>query len=87
MAEAGFPGIGSLNWNGLFAPARTPKPILAKLHAIAVAAMKELEGEGVLEKRQTPISLSDSPADFNAYVISELKRWEKIIRDNKVKID
>ena len=37
MAEAGFPGIGSLNWNGLFAPARTPKPIVDKLHATAVA--------------------------------------------------
>ena len=87
MAEAGFPGIGSLNWNGIFAPARTPKPILEKLHAVAVAAMKELQAEGVLEKRQTPISLSASPEDFNAYVLSELKRWEKIIRENNVKID
>jgi len=87
MAEAGFPGIGSDNWNGIFAPARTPKPVLAKLHATAVAAMKELETEGVLEKRQTPISLSASPADFDAYVLSELKRWDKIIKDNKVQID
>jgi tripartite-type tricarboxylate transporter receptor subunit TctC len=87
MAEAGFPGIGSLNWNGIFAPARTPKPALEKLHAVAVAAMKELQAEGVLEKRQTPISLSASPEDFNAYVLSELKRWEKIIKDNNVKID
>jgi tripartite-type tricarboxylate transporter receptor subunit TctC len=87
MAEAGFPGIGSLNWNGLFAPARTPKPVLARLHAVAVAAMKELAAEGVLEKRQTPMSLSASPADFDAYVLSELKRWDRIIKDNRVRID
>jgi tripartite-type tricarboxylate transporter receptor subunit TctC len=87
MAEAGFPGIGSLNWNGIFVPARTPKPIIAKLHAAAVAAMKELDAEGVLEKRQTPISVSGSPAEFNAFVQSEAKRWEKIIKDNKVRID
>lgn len=87
MAEAGFPGIGSLNWNGLFAPARTPKPVLARLHAVAVAAMKELAADGVLEKRQTPLSLSDSPADFDAYVLSELKRWDRIIKDNHVRID
>lgn len=87
MAEAGFPGIGSLNWNGVFAPARTPKPVVARLHAVAVAAMKELEAEGVLAKRQTPISISESPAEFNAYVLSEMKRWDKIIKDNKVKID
>ena len=87
MAEAGFAGIGSLNWNGIFAPARTPQPVVAKLHAVAVAAMKELEAEGVLEKRQTPISVSASPAEFNAYVLSEMQRWDRIIKDNKVKID
>jgi len=87
MTEAGFPGIGSLNWNGIFAPAGTPKPIITRLHAAAVAAMKELETEGVLVKRQTPISISGSPEEFNAYVRSEMKRWEKIITDNSVKID
>ena len=30
MAEAGFPGIGSLNWNGIFAPANTPQAVIAK---------------------------------------------------------
>jgi len=87
MAEAGFPGIGSDNWNGLFAPARTPKAVIAKLHATVVIAMRELEAEGVLEKRQTPISLSASPADFDAYVLSEMRRWEGIIRSNKITID
>jgi tripartite-type tricarboxylate transporter receptor subunit TctC len=87
MAEAGFPGIGSLNWNGIFAPAGTPKPVIARLHTAAVAAMKELEAEGLLVKRQTPISISASPEEFNAYVRSEMERWEKIITDNNVKID
>jgi tripartite-type tricarboxylate transporter receptor subunit TctC len=41
----------------------------------------------MLEKRQTPISLSASPAEFDAYVLSELKRWNQIIKDNKVRID
>ena len=87
MAEAGFPGIGSDNWNGLFAPVRTPKAVVAKLDGAATAAMKELEAEGVLAKRQTPISLSASPAQFDAYVRSELQRWERIIKENKVRID
>ena len=49
--------------------------------------LKELEAEGVLEKRQTPISISGSPAEFNAYVRSEMKRWDRVIRENNVKID
>jgi len=87
MAEAGYPGIGSLNWNGIFAPARTPRAIVAKLHAEIVAAMNELETEGMLAKRAIPISVSASPAEFNAYVLSEMKRWEMIIKDNGVRID
>jgi tripartite-type tricarboxylate transporter receptor subunit TctC len=87
MAEAGFPGMGSLNWNGLFAPARTPRALLAKLHANTVAAMKELDADGTLSKRQLPVSLSASPEEFTAFVNAEAKRWEQIIKANAVKID
>jgi tripartite-type tricarboxylate transporter receptor subunit TctC len=87
MAEAGYPGYGSLNWNGVFAPSRTPASIIKKLHAEIVAAMKELESEGALTKRSIPMSLSESPAEFDAYVHAESKRWLQIIRDNGVKID
>jgi tripartite-type tricarboxylate transporter receptor subunit TctC len=87
MAESGYPGIGSLNWNGIFAPAGTPQAVISKLHADIVAAMKELEAEGALAKRAIPVSLSASPAEFNTYVRSESARWNKIIKDNKVSID
>jgi tripartite-type tricarboxylate transporter receptor subunit TctC len=87
MAEAGFPGIGSLNWNGLFAPARTPKVIVNRLHAMTVASMKELDGEGSLAKRQLPVSLSASPEEFAAFVQAEADKWRRIIKENNVKID
>lgn len=87
MAEVGFPGIGSLNWNGIFVPKRVSQPRVARLNAELLAVMRELEAEGMLAKRSIPISLSASPAEFDAYVLSEMKRWEKIIRDNNVKID
>jgi len=87
LAEAGFAGIGSLNWNGLFAPARTPRPIVAKLHATAVAVMNELDTDGTLSKRQLPVSLSATPEEFTTFVQAEARRWEKIIRENAVKID
>ena len=31
MKEAGFPDVGTVAWNGLFAPAATPKPVLEAL--------------------------------------------------------
>lgn len=87
MADAGFPGIGSLNWNGIFAPARTPRPIVDKLFQAIVAAMKDPEMQPLLAKRLIPMSLSESPAEFDRYVRSESARWDKIVRTNNVRID
>ncbi len=87
MAEAGFPGIGSLNWNGLFAPAKTSRAIIDRLHKVTVAAMGEPEMQEFMAKRAIPVALSASPAELDAYVRSERERWAKIIADNNVKID
>jgi tripartite-type tricarboxylate transporter receptor subunit TctC len=87
MAEAGFGGIGSLNWNGIFAPVKTPRAVIDKIFRDTITAMKELEAEGLLAKRQLPISLSASPKESEDYVRSEAKRWEKIIKDNNLRID
>ena len=87
LTEAGFPGIGSMNWNGLFAPVRTPKPVIDKLFAATIAVMGEHEMQDFLVKRSIPAALSKSPADFNAFIKSETARWAKIIKDNGVKID
>ena len=45
------------------------------------------EAEGLLAKRQLPLALSATAKAFDDYVQSESKRWEKIIRDNKVAIE
>jgi tripartite-type tricarboxylate transporter receptor subunit TctC len=87
LTEAGFPGIGSLNWNGIFVPAKTPKAIVNKLHAAIVAEMKNPEMHDYLTKRLIPVTLNASPAEFDAYVRSESQRWAKIIKDNNVRID
>lgn len=87
MAEAGFAGIGSLNWNGIFAPVKTPRAVIERVFRDTVSAMKALEAEGLLAKRQLPLVLSASPKQFDEYVRSESDRWAKIIRDNKVAID
>jgi len=41
MQELGFPGVGTIAWQGLFAPAGTPQPVLQAIFAATVAAMKE----------------------------------------------
>jgi len=87
LAEAGFPGIGSLNWNGLFAPVKTPRAIVDRVFKDTTASMNELDAEGLLTKRQLPNALSASPKAFDDFVRAEAKRWENIIRENKVSIE
>lgn len=87
MAEAGFPGIGSLNWNGLFTPAKTPRSIIDKLHQAVVGVMREPEMHEFMGKRAIPIATSASPAEFDGYVRSERERWAKLVSDNDVRID
>ncbi|HWI13964.1 MAG TPA: tripartite tricarboxylate transporter substrate binding protein [Burkholderiales bacterium] len=87
MAEAGFPGIGSLNWNGLFAPRKTPKAVIDKLHKVAAGIMSEPDMQEFMAKRAIPVAVSASPAEFDAYVRSERERWAKVVADNNVKID
>ena len=87
LTEAGFAGIGSLNWNGLFVPVKTPQAIVDRLFKETVAVMSDAEMKEYLAKRSIPLTLSESPAAFNKYVLSEAARWDKIIRDNKVVIE
>jgi tripartite-type tricarboxylate transporter receptor subunit TctC len=87
LTELGFPGIGSLNWNGMFVPARTPRAVVDRLFAATIAVMKEPEMQQLFNKRAVPVALSESPAEFTAYVQSESRRWAKIISDNNVRIE
>ena len=87
LAEAGFPGIGSDNWNGLFVPVKTPRAIIDRLFKETTAVLNDTEMKDAMAKRLIPLAVSESPAAFNAFIQSESNRWEKIIRDNKVSIE
>lgn len=85
MAEAGFPGIGSVNWNGLFVPTKTPKPIIDKLFAATVRAMQRPQIRDAFVKSFVPVTLSTTPEEFQSYVRTEAARWATIIRNNNVR--
>ena len=72
-------------WVGLFAPAQTPAPILDRLskEAVAIFAMPEIRTH--LEKSGMTVS-AESRADFTAFVRSESKKYEKVIREGNIKL-
>jgi tripartite-type tricarboxylate transporter receptor subunit TctC len=87
MAEQGFPGIGTNAWQGLFAPAATPKPILDKLHAAVVAVLSRPEMKEMLAQQLMTVAVSKSPQEFTDQVRAETQAWSEVVRDNKVRID
>jgi tripartite-type tricarboxylate transporter receptor subunit TctC len=72
------PGVYNIGWSGLLAPAGTPKPIIDKLHAAMVPALKRPE---VIEKMklQGLITLSSTPDQFRKLISDEIDYWGKVV--------
>ena len=84
MAEQGFPGFDSTAWFGLMAPAGTPAPVVAKLHAetariLARADVREKLGALGMEL------IGNTPAQFADVIKAEIPVWAKVIKASGAK--
>jgi len=87
LAEQGFPGIGTNAWQGLFAPAATPKPIVDKIYAAVVTILSRPEVKEQLAKQLMTVAVSPSPQAFTEEVRVETASWAEVVRVHQVKID
>jgi tripartite-type tricarboxylate transporter receptor subunit TctC len=85
MAEVGFPDVGTVAWNAMFAPAGTPKPVLETLHKAAVEALQAPAAKDALTKQNFNIVPSKSVDEAKAWLAGEIATWQKIT--GAVKID
>jgi len=77
-AEAGVAGYDFSSWGGVFAPARTPRPVINKLNTEIVAAL----GNPELSKRFGDMGLvakSSTPEEFGKFLQSEITRWSAVL--------
>ena len=86
FAESGFPGLEAESWNGLFAPAKTPPEILARLNAEVNKALTAPDVRETLVS-QGAVIVGGSSADFRQYVGHEVVRWGKLLKNLKVSMD
>jgi tripartite-type tricarboxylate transporter receptor subunit TctC len=84
-AELGMPQVEADNWYGLVAPAATPRPVLDRLSAVAIAALHSDEVKDKLAA-QGVIAVGNPSAEFSAYVAHEIERWGKVIKATGIKI-
>jgi tripartite-type tricarboxylate transporter receptor subunit TctC len=85
-AEAGLPGFESTTWFGLVAPAKTPKPIIDRLHKEIVKALNEPDLQGRLLSEGSEIG-GIPPEEFKKYIINEIAKWTKVVKDAKIQVD
>ena len=87
LAEQGYPGIGTNAWQGLFAPAATPKPVVDKLHAAVAAVLNAPEEKEGLAKKMLTVSVSPSPQEFTNLVRKETEEWGQFLRTARINIE
>ena len=87
LAEQGFPGFSALAWWGIFGTAGTPKPILDKLHAELVKALNRPEVRKQLTESLGMDIAASSPEDTQKFVISQMERWGKVVRENNIRME
>jgi len=84
LAESGVTGYEAVSWNGIFAPAQTPRAIIDKIHGEVVKALAAPDVRDRLIAMGSDPSTS-TPEAFQAFIVLELARWGKVIRENNIR--
>jgi tripartite-type tricarboxylate transporter receptor subunit TctC len=84
IAEAGVPGYQATNWWGILAPAGTPKEVVEKVRAALAAAQDSAETRKRLESEGADV-VRMSPQEFGAFMVSEMDKWGKVVKESGIK--
>jgi tripartite-type tricarboxylate transporter receptor subunit TctC len=87
VGEAGLPGYEAAAWYGVLAPAKTPPAIVKQLHGDLRKAGQAPEVVQIQKQLMIEPTFSASPADFDAFLARERKKWGEIVRRSGAKID
>ena len=80
IAESGYPDFEAATWYGVAAPARTPIPVINKLNqAIRQALQDRRFSQRITSQGAAPSP--NSPAEFAAFIKTEVAKWGKVVRD------
>ena len=86
-ADAGLAAVDLSGWYGVWAPAGTPQPIIEKLFAEVSRIFNKESVRQYLEGQGLVASVSQSPAEFDAFVRNQAIFFGKLVRDSGLKLD
>ena len=86
MSEAGVPGFEAATWNGLIAPAATPRDIVTKLNGDIVKVLRMPDTRAKLASNGLE-PIGDTPAAFSAHIANEIARWARVVKAAHIKAE
>lgn len=86
FGEAGVSGVEADAWSALFAPAKTPAPVIDRLYRAVAAAMSKEAVQASLARQGLPVALK-TPAQMSAMLPGEVEKWAAVIKLANVTVD
>lgn len=86
FAESGVPGVEADAWSALFAPARTPAPVIERLYLAIATALSKDAVRAAMAKQGIPAALK-TPAEVAAMLPREVAKWAAVIKASNVVMD
>ena len=86
MAESGVAGYEATSWQGLVAPAATPRPIIVKLNSEIRRAL-QLPEIGARLAAEGSEAGATTPDEFGAYIRREIVKWSKVVKESGIRIE
>jgi tripartite-type tricarboxylate transporter receptor subunit TctC len=87
LAEQGFPGFSALAWWGVFAPAGTPKPIMDRFHAELAKTLNLPDVRKQLTEQLGMDLAVSTPEAMQKFLVAEIERWGKVVRQHNIRAD
>ncbi len=87
MEEAGFPGVGTIAWQAMFARSGIPKEILQTIFDATIAALHAPEVSSAFKKQTFNIVPNTSLADAKAWLSQQIETWRKITSEVKIETE
>jgi tripartite-type tricarboxylate transporter receptor subunit TctC len=77
--EQGVKGYSSYNWNGVLAPAGTPRAVIDRIHAVLSKPLTNPDTRKQMEAVGYEVA-GDGPAEYAAFIRSETEKWAKVAK-------
>ena len=86
VSEAGVPGFDVTAWYAMFVAAKTPEPVIRKMHADTVTALADPDTRARLEQLGVGV-VGSSPQELKAHLAAEMAKWGTIIAEAGIKVE